>query len=139
MKLSCIALVAFCGLSASVADAATWVKAIDSKTSRIFVDTSSINRTGGIVAAWYRRDFNHPMPAEKKAQLYKSSKVLNYYNCSDHEVAPAQWITYENRDGLGKIISNEKVVALEYGEVPSGEAGAAVFDFVCHYAKSRRT
>jgi hypothetical protein len=127
--------IVLCALSAGNADAANWVKVVDSKTSRVFVDTSSINRTGDIVTAWYKRDFNQPMVSEKNRPPYKSSKVLNYYNCSDREIATAQWITYANKDGLGKAISNQKVISLEYGDVPPGETGEAVFDFVCKYVK----
>lgn len=139
MKKWCVALVALCGLSVWNADASDWVKAVESRTSRIFVDTGSISRTGDIVAAWYRRDFSHPMVAETKSRQYKSAKVLNYYNCADREVAAAQWITYENREGQGRVVSNEKVLALEYGDVPTGDAGEAVFNFVCKYSKQRKT
>lgn len=124
-----------CCLSAGNAVASNWVKAVDSGTSKIFVDTDSINRTGDIVAAWYRRDFKHPMATEKKGRPYKSSKVLNYYNCSEHEIASAQWIRYEGNAGLGKVISNQKVIALEYGDIPPGEAGKPIFDFVCKYKR----
>jgi hypothetical protein len=138
MKTLCVALMLLCGLLAENADAANWVKIVDSNTSGIFVDTDSIIKTGDIVAAWYKREFNHAMPTEKKHQLYKSSKVLNYYNCSEHEIAPAQWITYENKNGAGRIISNEKVISLEYGDIPPGEAGEAIFNFVCEYVKQHR-
>jgi len=135
VKTLCVALMGLCGLLVGNADAANWVKVVDSGTSRVFVDTDSIKRTGDIVAAWYRRDFNRPMPAEKGHRLYRSAKVLNYYNCPDREVAAAQWITYENKDGRGKVISNEKVNSLVYGDVPRGEAGEAIFDFVCKHVK----
>jgi hypothetical protein len=132
------ALFALCVLSAGNVDAANWVKVADSKTSKVFVDTKSIHRIGDIVTVWYRRDFNQPMVSEKNRRPYKSSKVLNYYNCSDHEIAAAQWITYEKEGGLGKIISNEKVISLEYGDIAAGETGEAVFDFVCPHAKQQK-
>lgn len=134
MKTFCIALMMLCALSAGNAIASNWVKAVDSGTSKIFVDTDSINRTGNIVAAWYRRDFNRPVATEKNGRSYKSAKVLNYYNCSDHEIAAAQWIRYEEKGGQGKIISNERVISLEYGDIPPGEAGKPIFDFICKHA-----
>lgn len=135
--IRCAALILLCGLSTGNANAANWVKVVDSKTSSIFVDIDSINRTGDIVTAWYRRNFNHPMISDKNNRPYKSSKVLNYYNCSDRSIAAVQWITYENKDGLGKVISNEKVIALAYGDILPGEASEAIFDFVCKYAKHK--
>jgi hypothetical protein len=126
-----------CALLASNTQAVTWVKAADSKISTIFVDTDGINITGNIVSAWYRRDYKKPMNTEKN-RLYRSSKVLNYFNCTEHEIAVAQWIKYENSGGLGKIISNEKVISLTYGDVAAGETGKAVFDFVCNYAKRHK-
>lgn len=138
MKTLCVTLMALCGLLAGSADAAHWEKVVDSKTSRIYVDTDSINRIGDIVTAWYRRDFNQPMVSEKNHRLYKSSKVLNYYNCTSREIAPARWITYEKQDGTGKILSNEKVISLTYGDVLPGEAGEAIFNFVCKYNKPNK-
>jgi hypothetical protein len=135
MKTLCATLMVFYGLFTGNANAANWVKIVDSKTSTIYVDTGSIIKTGDIVSAWYRRDFTQSMVTEKKHQSYKSSKVLNYYNCPSREIAPAQWITYENKEGLGKVISNEKVISLTYGDIPPGEAGEAIFNFVCKYAK----
>lgn len=138
MKTLCIALMVLCGLLARSADAAHWEKIVDSKTSSIFVDTDSINRIGDIVTAWYRRDFNQPMVADKNHLLYRSSKVLNYYNCTDREIASARWITYEKKGGTGKVISNEKVITLAYGDVLPGEASEAIFNFVCKYVKQRK-
>ena len=138
VKSWCAALLVLCCAPAANAAAVTWVKVVGSGASQIFVDTGSIRQTGDIVSAWYRRDFNRPMLTEKKHLPYRSSKVLSYYNCADREVAPAQWITYEKTGGMGKVISNEKVISLSYGEVPRGEAGEAVFDFVCKYVKQQR-
>ena len=129
-------LIVLCGLSAGNADAAKWVKVVDNKTYKILVDTDSIIGTGGIVAAWYRRNFDRPMAAEKGSQLYRSAEVLNYYNCSEREIAPAQWITYEKLDGRGKIISNERVSSLEYGDISADGANQAIFEFVCKYIKT---
>ena len=138
MRKLCITLVVFYGLTAGNVDAATWVKVVASSTSRIFVDTGSIIKTGDIVTAWYRRDFNRPIASKKIHRPYKSSKVLNYYNCSSREIAAAQWITYENNNGTGKIVSNEKVISLAYGDIPPGEAGEPVFDFLCKYVKQHK-
>ena len=137
-RVASFMLMALCGLATESAYASTWVKAVDSRTSIIFVDTDSINSTGDIVAAWYLRDFNSPMAAEKSSLTYRSAKVLIYYNCSGREIAAAQWITYENKNGSGKVVSNERVNSLVYGEVPPGEAGEAIFDFVCKYAKQHK-
>lgn len=136
--IPCAVLLTLCGLSAGNADAANWVKVVDDKISKVFVDTKSINRIGDIVTVWYRRDFNQPMISDKNRRPYRSSKVLNYYNCSDHEIAAARWITYEKEGGLGKIISNEKVISLEYGDIAPGETGEAIFDFVCPHTKQQK-
>jgi len=138
MKSGRAALLALCCVLAANAAAANWVKVVGSGASQIFVDTGSIRQTGDIVSAWYRRDFNRPMLTEKKHLPYRSSRVLSYYNCADREVAPAQWITYEKTGGLGKVISNEKVISLSYGDVPRGEAGEAIFDFVCKYVRQHK-
>lgn len=131
-KLWCAALIVLGGLSTGTAGAAAnWVKVVDSKTSRIFVDTHSITRIGDIATAWYRRDFDQPMLSDKKHRPYKSSKVLNYFNCTSREMAPAQWITYEKTGGTGKIVTNEKVISLEYGDVSEDETGEKILNFVC--------
>ncbi|MDX8400170.1 MAG: hypothetical protein R8K20_07965, partial [Gallionellaceae bacterium] len=88
------------GLSAGNAEA-KWVKLFSNKESKITIDTSSIVRTGDIVSVWYRRDFNRSMAIQKSTQRYQSSKVLYYYNCTDRQMAAAQWITYEKKGGLG--------------------------------------
>ena len=137
VKSFCIVLIVLCELVAGNAVASNWVKAVEGGTSKIFVDLDSINKTGNIVAAWYRRDFKHPMHAENKRRPYQSSKVLNYYNCSDNEIAAAQWITYEKTGGQGKIITNERVSSLEYGDIPLGETGKPLFDFICQHAHAR--
>lgn len=99
------------------------------------MDTDSIDRVGDIVSAWYRREFTHPMVSEKNRQRYKSSKILSYYNCADREIAPARWITYADAEASGKIISNERVSPLEYGDVSADDAGEPIFNFVCSYVK----
>lgn len=136
MKTLCIALLALCGLLAENASAAHWVKVVDSKTSRIFVDTDSINRIGDIVSAWYKRDFTHPIAAQKNNQRYRSSKVLSYYNCTEREVAHARWITYANQDASGKAISTEEVDSLQYGDISADDTGEPIFNFVCNYSRS---
>jgi len=137
MRTSAITL-AFCGsLLALPVSAAQWVKITDSKVSAIYVDTASIKRTGDIVSAWYRRDFKRPMPSEKKLP-YLSSRVLNYYNCATREVAAAQWITYEKPGGEGKKVSSDRVEPLAYGDIPLGEAGIDVYNFVCQPGKATK-
>ena len=135
VKALCIALLTLCGLFAGNADAAHWVKVVDSKTSRIYVDTDSINRIGDIVSAWYKRDFSHPIASGKSHQRYQSSKVLNYYNCADREIAHARWITFANREASGKPLSSEEVDSLQYGDVTADDTGEPIFNFVCTYRK----
>ena len=135
MKMALMALP--CLLLAGNAAAADWVKVVDSKTSRIYVDTGSISRIGDIASAWYKRDFSHPIMTEKH-QKYRSSRVFNYYNCADRQVAHAQWVTYAGANATGGIISEEKAPTLEYGDITADDAGEPVYNFVCTYAKSRR-
>ncbi len=130
MKICGAVLALLFGVVMINAEAVSWVRLTDSKGSSISVDRDSIQRTGEIVAAWYQRDFNHPMPTEKGSR-YQSVKVLNYYNCASDEVAAAQWITYEKPRGQGKEISNERVEPLLYSGFTAGEANEYVFKFVC--------
>lgn len=130
-------LLALGALLTANANAANWVKVVDSKTSKIYVDASSISQIGDIVSAWYRRDFNHPVYNEKH-QKYRSSKVLNYYNCIDRQVAHAQWVTYENANATGRLLSEDKAPTLEYGDITADDAGEPVFNFVCGQAKKPR-
>jgi hypothetical protein len=138
MKFYRIVLIFLGSLTAGNASASNWVIAATSGVSKIYVDTDSINRTGNIVSAWYRRDYKHPMTSNDKQHKYLSSKVLNYYNCTDNEIAAAQWITYEGVEGQGKTVSNERVTPLEYGDIPPGETGKPIFDFICKRAIHNR-
>ena len=138
MKFYCIVLILFGNLATGNVAASNWVIAATSGVTKIYVDTDSINRTGNIVSAWYRRDYKHPMTGNDKRHKYQSSKVLNYYNCADNEIAAAQWITYEGVEGQGKTVSNERVTPLEYGDIPPGETGKPIFDFICKRAKHSR-
>ncbi|MDX8399537.1 MAG: hypothetical protein R8K20_04750, partial [Gallionellaceae bacterium] len=72
---------------------------------------------------------------QKSTQRYQSSKVLYYYNCTDRQMAAAQWITYDKKGGLGKVIFNKKVVVLEYGDVSDGNPSGVIFKFVCKTSK----
>ena len=135
MKFFYFWLIIFCGLAVGNARATHWVEVVGTSNSQIFVDTDSIIRMGNIVAAWYRRDFQHTMPVANSHRTYKSSKIYNFYNCSANEIASAEWITYSEKGGLGNIVTKDSVSPLEYADIPLGETGKPVFDFICKHAK----
>lgn len=137
VKHACTGLALLCGLAAHDALADHWVKAASGKISMIYVDTDSMDRTGDIVSVWFRQDFTSPLSTEKHNGAYRSSKVLNYYNCAEHEAATAQFITYEGAGGKGKVLSSEKADSLEYSDVSSDEASKQVFNFVCHSGRKK--
>ena len=140
MKMLCaVALIIFSVLPEGNARAEPhWVRATDSKSSETFVDTNSIHANGDIVTAWYRRNFANPMPLGASGRLYSSSRVLNYYNCATHQIATARWITYEEEDELGKVVSNEKISSPEYSEDPPDAVNKVIMGFVCNYVKSHK-
>jgi hypothetical protein len=123
------------GLWAATAHAAQWQRIADNKMSTTFVDTKSIERTGDIVAMWYRRDFKRPMTREKQGKPYRSSEVMMYYNCAENEAATARWIAYEKIGAKGRIIFDEKVAPLAYADVATDEGGRALYNFACKAAK----
>jgi hypothetical protein len=116
---------------ASNACAANWEKIADGKISNILVDTGSLNRTGDIVALWYRQDFKRAMSTGKPGHPYRSSKVLSYFNCAEHEVAAARWIKYEGNEGKGRVVFDESVEQLAYADITTDVAGRTLFNFAC--------
>lgn len=139
MKILLGLLIVLSGFSLGTARAENWAKVVDNRTSRIFVDTGSINQNGDIITAWYRRDFSYPMVLEKNHRKYKSSKVFSSYNCTSREMAATQWITFEDKGGKGKVVSNEKMMPPAYGEIPLGDTGKPLFDFVCKRAAAHKS
>jgi hypothetical protein len=130
-KILSVALLALGTLLVGNASAANWEKIADGKISTIFVDAASMDRTGDIVALWYRQDFKHVISTDRQRPAYRSARVLSYYNCAEREVAAARWIAYQGNEGKGKVVFDESVEPLAYADVTADDTGRTLFNFAC--------
>ncbi|MES1982369.1 MAG: surface-adhesin E family protein [Pseudomonadota bacterium] len=129
------ALMIFCSLAATNAQADNWVKIVGNQDQiAISMNTDSIHTSGGIVEGWELFNFEKPDLFQGKAAY--SVKYFYYRNCSDRTAALAHGLFYGRRNGEGAVISDNLASEVFYMDVIPGTVGDKTLDFVCTYARN---
>lgn len=119
-----------------------WIIFIKDDKFVAYVDVQSISQAGSHVKAWFMWDY---METQKNTfypfQDYKSSKTLNYFNCSARTSAGIQSVLYAGQVGTSNAVGQyqydpSKIV---FQDVVPDTQGEIMLDYVCAAYRAKQS
>lgn len=132
--------------SASCADP-KWLKvsqypAMNNATATVFIDTTSVIKTGQLIRVWVMVDFSefqegdwHAPSGESRA--YMSQRQLQVVDCRTKDLGSGTWTALDGPRGTGSVVRSENKavpIAANFPVAP-GTVGEAIANESCKRAK----
>jgi len=120
---------------AAVAPAADWQEVVKSDTQQVFIDVSSLARTGDVVQASAKTNFAAPMMTAKNAPYLSANNVYRL-DCAQRKVALKSIQAYADADLQGKVMQKANFYDsnLQWMDAPQDSVFAHMIDFACERA-----
>lgn len=121
-------------LATTPALAVDWKHLSSSAEESFYVDPASIKKVDGAVQAWMLIDSE-----QREPEFGSQSYVWHMrFRCADDEAATRTFVMYEERMGMGKVISTIREDSWKFTSVIPGSLNAAMLQEVCALASSGR-
>ena len=120
---------------AAAAPAANWQEVVKSDTQQVFIDVSSLTRTGDVVQASAKTNFGSPMMTAKN-EPYLSADNVYRLDCAQRKVALKSIRAYADADLQGKVMQKANFYDnnLQWMDAPQDSVFAHMIDFACERA-----
>jgi len=121
--------------SGAAAPAANWQEVVKSDTQQVFIDVSSLTRTGDVVQASAKTNFVSPMMTAKN-DPYLSADNVYRLDCAQRKVALKSIRAYADADLQGKVMQKANFYDnnLQWMDAPQDSVFAHMIDFACERA-----
>lgn len=112
----------------SMAASAAWEKAAANDTQALYIDRSSIRKSGNMAKMWAMTDLNKPLIIANESAL--STKRQDEYDCKRERLRTVFFAFYSGHMGGGEtLISNPK--ALDWAPVAPGTMSQSLWEAAC--------
>ena len=112
----------------SMAASAAWEKAAANDTQALYIDRSSIRKSGNMAKMWAMTDLNKPLIIANESAL--STKRQDEYDCKRERLRTVFFAFYSDHMGGGEtLISNPK--ALDWAPVAPGTMSQSLWEAAC--------
>ena len=128
-KIAAVLLLLFC----VNAHAENWTFVIASESQEIYVDTSSILKSGQTVRAWSIFNYDIAMPVPGTKFDFISDRSLFFFDCKRKKMGRAVQVLYSNLNATGDELTtfSGRMSDVEYEDVIPETIGENFFNFVC--------
>jgi|LakMenEpi03Aug12_release.lakeMendotaPanAssembly.Ray.scaffolds.fasta_scaffold958502_2 hypothetical protein len=109
---------------------AEWLKLVEDKEMKLFVETNSIKKLGNIVTYWELFDYSNIQSVNEKQ--YYSKKIKKELNCNAEEYNTLTATAYSENMGFGKVVQSYKYDSKEFEHIIPETIGYRVYKFVCN-------
>lgn len=118
--------------SAAATPAGTWEEVVKSDTQQVFIDTSSLQRSGDVVEASSKTNFVSPMTTAS-SKPYLSANNVYRLDCAQRKVALKSIRAYSEVDLQGKVMQKANFYEnnLQWMDAPPDSVFAHLIDFAC--------
>lgn len=123
------ALIAMLALLAPFAAQAEWQKVMTTDSGTIYIDDTSIKRTGSIRSFWSLLDYKSPQKAQRGA-FYVSTRTHMEMDCRKELVHMLQFSMHSGPMLTGEIIDTQGVMR-EWQSIPPDTPLVNIYRFVC--------
>jgi hypothetical protein len=114
------------------AAAGTWEEVVKSDNQQVFIDTSSIARSGDVVEAATKTNFASPMMTAGNKPYLSASNVYRL-DCTQRKVAYKSIRAYSEPDLQGKVMQKANFYEknLQWMDAPTDSIFAHLIDYAC--------
>jgi hypothetical protein len=118
--------------SAAAAPAGSWQEVVKSDTQQVFIDSSSLQRSGDVVEASSKTNFTTPMTTAG-SKPYLSANNVYRLDCAQRKVALKSIHAYAEPDLQGKVMQKANFYEnnLQWMDAPTDSVFAHLLDFAC--------
>ena len=120
------------GSTSGAAPAGTWEEVVKSDNQQVFIDTSSLVRSGDVVEASAKTNFATPMMTSGN-KPYLSANNVYRLDCTQRKVAIKSIRAYSDADLHGKVMQKANFYEknLQWEDAPQDSVFAHMIDFAC--------
>jgi hypothetical protein len=113
----------------------TWEEVVKSDNQQVFIDTSSLARSGDVVEASAKTNFASPMMTAGN-KPYLSANNVYRLDCTQRKVAIKSIRAYSEADLQGKVMQKANFYEknLQWEDAPQDSVFAHLIDFACKRA-----
>lgn len=122
-------------MTASLAQASDWQIISGSEKLNVFVDKSSIARSGKYKKAWfmYSNSTDQTGLVYTSYKVYRSNKALEYFDCEERTTGQIQSTFYAAEFGAGDALGSMilKLPQVMFSEVVPDTIGETMLNYIC--------
>ncbi len=107
---------------------AEWVKVGSNENTVIYVDPSTIQRTGNMAKMWHLTDFT--TPSKDMGEAYLSTKDQNEYDCKELKLRRRASSEHSKNMGKGKVVYKDSYTS-RWKPVPPDSGLEILWKFAC--------
>lgn len=107
---------------------AEWAKVGSNESTAIYVDQSTIQRTGNMAKMWHLTDY--ATPNKDMGEAYLSMKDQNEYDCKESKVRRRASSEHSKNMGKGKVVYKDTYTS-RWKPVPPDSGVEILWNFAC--------
>ena len=108
---------------------AVWTMVGDNVNADLYVDFSTIKRTGNTVKSWSMNDYKKIQDGEK--DKYLSEVAQNEYDCKEETAKLLALIIHSENMAQGRVVYSNLNVHVEAAPIPPNSSGRILWKRVC--------
>ena len=114
-----------------------WDLIVGHGSANIYVDSATIKKLDARRArAWVMAEYPKTQVHEKTGEFYRSITSLETYDCKENRLGYTELIYHAGSMGIGKIISHEKDLPINYVSLLPESVGEIRLKHICSRAKN---